>query len=326
MDIRTLLQKLLAKDDEASCEAIALEKWRGDLAPCWRRNDGASFENQIHKMVLRITALFPEMRLDLCEKVAARIIDGFRVETGRPKMLESLANKTRPDNLIDAENASTQPPTNMEYSRTHEVLTRAQIEHLTTKKRRAGNEDSGNVTNIWQTHYTDLKRVYFTNSKLPFHEQIQLMLNRIKIHYTRSTYGEMWTAWAAQIIEKFREEDGCLRMLKVMENMDVSDTSLTGSFNQSQSPPEKAQTENTDTVNSEYSTIPIANPTLIFGKDIDKMPDGELIGLAKEIEGKIKDLREIPGRSKKIARQIKEHEAALGKVIEKLDAGESEEG
>ena len=84
-------------------------------------------------------------------------------------------------------------------------------------------------------------------------------------------------------------------------------------------------TTNKTNIMDHYSETPIATPTLVYGEDISIMDDEDLIAATGKIQARITKLQAIPGNSRKIARQIKEAQAALAKVVEALDADEKTE-
>lgn len=66
---------------------------------------------------------------------------------------------------------------------------------------------------------------------------------------------------------------------------------------------------------------PVVVVTYLFGKNIDELPENELIDALRNIEKKIDSLKEYKTPSTRIDQIIAEHEEAIQVILTRLDSG-----
>ena len=69
-----------------------------------------------------------------------------------------------------------------------------------------------------------------------------------------------------------------------------------------------------------YSTTPVARPTLVYGEDVADMNEARTMQVIKALNAEVKDLSETGVTSRLIEQRIAERGAAINELVKHLDS------
>lgn len=79
-------------------------------------------------------------------------------------------------------------------------------------------------------------------------------------------------------------------------------------------------TTNNTTPMPDYTSTPVATPTLVYGEDVAGMTEARCMQIIKALKAEAKDLAELGVESATVTKRIEERNAAIAAVLVRLDS------